>query len=301
MKSDVKTGSVKIWFGLLKLAIRQGIPINESFYKSWGTKQQLAALSFNKWWKERGKALFESAIPVVSLVEANDEAVTVRIPTSLNAVQVKRQVSALMTKHRGTKRLKQRTPMGFVGDVNYKRLKQYERYLEIEFDPKNAGRTVEEKTEALRNVYRKIKGRLEKQKSTMQKAGNSRISAKFKFRDPDTFDSESKLRKGIDAKKVSRWRLSGKILLLNVAEGEFPGKGYYGAQLAKKLRNRLDKMGLEDIGTVARHKGGGRTKAELTLVKSGKTKAQREAESLKAYGKSKSGNPVRIGDDKFTD
>jgi hypothetical protein len=119
MKSDVKIGSVKIWFGLLKFAIRQGVPINESFYKSWGTNQELAALSFNKWWKERGKALFESAIPVVSLVDANNEAVTVRIPTSLNAVRVKKQVSALMTKHRGTKRLKQKAPMGFVGDVNY--------------------------------------------------------------------------------------------------------------------------------------------------------------------------------------
>ncbi len=122
MKTDVKTGSVKIWFGLLKLAIRQGVPINESFYEAWGTKQELSALSFNRWWKQRGKGLFESAVPVVSLVEASDESVTVRIPTSLNAVQVKKQVSALMARHRGTKRIKVKAPLGFVGDVNYKRL-----------------------------------------------------------------------------------------------------------------------------------------------------------------------------------
>jgi hypothetical protein len=291
MKTGVGKGSQKIWFGLLKQAIRQGLPINEEFYRSWGTRDEISTLTFNRWWKLRGQALFESALPVVTLCEASDDAVTVRIPTTLNAVQVKQQVSALMTKHRGTKRLKKKPVFGFVGDVNYKRLKQYERYLEIEFDRRFAGRTIEEKTEALRDVYRRIKARLEKQKITMQKAGKAQVSKLFNFRDPDSFGSESQIRKGIDAKKVSRWRLSGKLLLLNVAEGEFPGRGYYGAQLAKKLRSRLDHIGLEDIGGSIRNKGGGRTKAQLTLTTLRRTKAQRQTESSKAYGKSKAGNP----------
>ena len=88
MKSDIRTGSVKIWFGMLKLAIGQGLPLNEKFYKSWGTKQELSRFTFNKWWKERGKALFESAVPVVSVLETSDDAVTLQIPTSLNAQQV---------------------------------------------------------------------------------------------------------------------------------------------------------------------------------------------------------------------
>jgi len=283
MKSEVQTGSAKIWYGLLKLAIRQGVPINVSFYKSWGTNQELAALSFNKWWKERGRALFENAIPVVSIVDTTEEAVTVRIPTSLNAGQVKKQVSAVMTRHRGTKRIKIKAPLGFVGDVNYKRLKQYERYLEIEFDAKNNGKTIEEKTEALRNVYRKIKTKLEKQKRTMQAAGKAQISKKLVFRDPDSFGSESQIRKGIDAKKVSRWRLSGTILVLNVAEGEFPGKGYYGAKLAKKLRERLDEVGIQDIGAAVRNKGGGRKREDLTRVRITRSKAEREKQSLKLY------------------
>jgi hypothetical protein len=193
MKSEVQTGSAKIWFGLLKLAIRQGVPINVSFYKSWGTNQELAVLSFNKWWKERGRALFENAIPVVSIVDATDEAVTVRIPTSLNAGQLKRQVSAVMTRHRGTKRIKIKAPLGFVGDVNYKRLKQYERYLEIEFDARNVGKTIEEKTELLREKYRRIGERLELQKTTMAKAGvkyvkNKALSHRFRHRASDEFD-----------------------------------------------------------------------------------------------------------------
>ena len=60
------------------------------------------------------------------------------------------------------------------------RLKQYERYLEIEFDAKN-GKTIEEKTEALRNVYRKIKTRLEKQKATLRAAGKAQISRDCRF------------------------------------------------------------------------------------------------------------------------
>ncbi len=163
--------------------------------------------------------------------------------------------------------------------------------MEIEFDAKN-GKTIEEKTEALRNVYRKIKTRLEKQKATLRAAGKAQISKKLSFRDPDSFDSESKLRKGIDAKKVSRWRLSGKHLLLNVAEGQFPGKGYYGAQLSKKLRIRLDKMGIPDIGVAARNKGGGRKKEDLTFVRITRTKAERERQSLKSWGAGKNANPV---------
>ena len=200
-------------------------------------------------------------------MKATTSEVTVRIPTSLNAKQVKEQVSALMTKQRGTKRIGVKSPLGFVGDVNYKRLKQYERYLEIEFDPKNAGKTVEEKTEALRGEYRRIKDRLDKQRKTLRDSGKARVAAKLHPRDPDAFDSESKIRKGIDAKKVSRWRLSGKLLLLNVASGEFPGRDYYGSKLAEKLKSRLKNVGLTTLETVPPNKGGGRTRESLRLQK----------------------------------
>ncbi len=53
---------------------------------------------FNKWWKQRGKELFEGSVPMVSLVKATPDAVLVRIPTSLNSGQVKKQVSSLMTR-----------------------------------------------------------------------------------------------------------------------------------------------------------------------------------------------------------
>jgi len=100
-------------FGSLKAGLRQGLPINEEFYRSWGTKEELMDCSFNRWWKVRGRALFEKAEPRALLVEVSEDFVTVRIPTSLSAVQVKKQVSALVTKERGTKRLKKKAALAF--------------------------------------------------------------------------------------------------------------------------------------------------------------------------------------------
>jgi hypothetical protein len=292
MRTQPQTGTIKIWFGLLKLAIAQGLLINEDVYRSWGTREELTNLTFNRWWRDRGKLLFEESIPRVTLVRSTNQYVTVQIPTSITAVQVKQQVSELITKHRGTKRLKVKPPLAFVGDVNYKRLKQYERYLEIEFDPRNAGKTVEEKTEILRNVYRKIKARLDKQRATLKASGKIRVARRLFYRDPDSFGSKLEIRQGIEAKKVNRWKLSGQILLLNVAEGQFPGVDYYGAQLAKKLKERLAPLGMERIGGSVKNKGGGRKKQDLTLIRVRNSKSQLEAQSLKAYGKGKESNPM---------
>ena len=44
MATTVRKSAVKIWFGMLKLAMRQGVPINEEFYRPWGTRQELEKL-----------------------------------------------------------------------------------------------------------------------------------------------------------------------------------------------------------------------------------------------------------------
>lgn len=290
MRIRAQTGTIKIWFGLLKLAIAQGLPINEQFYASWGSRDELRKMRFNRWWRERGEKLFEEATPKVELAEATEDWLTVRIPTSLTSVDVKQQVSRMVVKQRGTKRIRRRTTLSFDGDVKYRTLKQYERLLEVEFDPRNGGKTIEAKTEALRDVYRQIKLRMDKQKATLRQRGGRLVSAKFRSRDPDSFGSAAEIRKGIDPKKVSRWRLSGKILLLNVSQGEFPGKNYYGAQLAKKLRARLDQLGLDDIGVSRRNVGGGRIREDRTRIRVRTSKKKAEAESLRAYGSIKMPN-----------
>src|SRR6266478_1024414 len=205
MKIQAQTGTIKIWFGLLKLAIAQGLPINEQVYGVWGTRDELTKIRFNRWWRERGKELFQDATPKVELVEATEACLTVRIPTSMAAVEVKQQISQLVTRVRGTKRIRRRAALSFVGDVKYRTLKQYERLLEVEFNPRNAGKTIEEKTELLRDVYRRIKARLDKQRVTLQQLKKRDrkgrlISGRFKSRDQDSFGSAAEMRKGIDAK-----------------------------------------------------------------------------------------------------
>jgi hypothetical protein len=283
--TDTPEALVKIWFGFLQMAIECDLPLNEDFYASWGTREELSKLAFNRWWLTHGKALFEAAVPTVTLESATDDYLLIKIPISLKASQVKQQVSSLIFEHRGkTKRVKRKPPLSFTGDVEFKRLKQYERYLEVEFDPKFEGKTIEHKTEGLREVYRKIKTRLDKQQKTLKDQGKR---ADFlKPRDDDEFDlkrtkfglTKAFIRSGIDAKKVGRWRLSGQHLLLNVAGGQFPGRGYYGSQLRKRLRDRLSAIGLDEIKMVSRHKGG----RKVTKMK--RKQKEIEAQSLKAYG-----------------
>ena len=311
--------AVKYWFSKNLVSIPKAgdspwsAEFDAKFYEPWGAKQELLTLSFNRWWETRGRDLFERGIPRVKLVTSSEEAVTVRIPTSINSAEVKKQVISLMTAQRGTKRLKRKAPLGFTGNIKLNTLQQYERYLEIELDPSNRGKTVEEKTEQLRKKHRDIAAKLSKQKETMAQAGIKYVKGKplgkwLKARDPDSFDmykdengqlkkiSEKEIRKGINAKKVSRWRLSGKLLLLNVAGGKFPGADYYGEGLEKKLQARLKEFGLQDIGQVVRNKGGGRKKEDLTLVRIARTKADREKQSLKSYGAGKNANPVGSAD-----
>ena len=309
MGAITNIGSVRVWFRFLQQAIRHRVPIDEKFYEQWGTKEQLRKLRFNTWWEARGRDLFANAVPKIELVATSREAVIVRIPTSIGSAELTKQVVALLNAQRGAKGLRRKPPLSFTGKIKLATLVQYQRYLAIDLDPLNAGKTIEQKTEQLRKVYRDIGVKLDNQKASMANKGvkyvkNRPLGKWLKYRDPDSFEmykdenkklrklSEREIRKGINSKKISRWRLSGKLLLLNVAEGEFPGTGYYGAGLEKKLKARLKEFGLQDIGLIVRNKGGGQKKEDLTRVRIRRTEKERESQSLKLYGAAKNANPV---------
>jgi len=42
------SGTYKLWFGYLQLAIRSGVPINEKYYSNWGTPAELEGMTFNR-------------------------------------------------------------------------------------------------------------------------------------------------------------------------------------------------------------------------------------------------------------
>jgi hypothetical protein len=82
---------------------------------------------------------------------------------------------------------------------------------------------------------------------------------------------------------------------LNAAFCVFPSSEYYGASIGTELKRRLKALGLAEFGSVDRARGGGRTTEDRQLVKRTKTKKQREADSLKAYGATKG---RKVGDSK---
>jgi hypothetical protein len=185
----------------------------------------------------------------------------IRVPLSLTATEAKKQVSALISKTRGTKRVTVKGDFAFDGDIRYQSLVAYLRYLRIELNPRHSNKTIEQKTELLRQEYRKFQRRLTKQKKTMARLGKKKQARKLSYRQQSSFNPKDEgRRRGFDAKKAGRWRLSAQILLLNVADGRFPGPDYYGSKVRGNygyriggvLRERLKKLGIESLSNLKR-------------------------------------------------
>jgi hypothetical protein len=250
------SSTVKLWFNYLQLALDQGVPINWDFYRQWGNESELRTWSFNKWWKLRGEKLFNVESPTVAkvkLINKESDYITVVIPLNSPIEETKRSISELVLKSRKSRRLKKVGSLLPTGQVNYTTLIQYRRFLKIDFDPRNQGKTIQEKTDKLIEEYRKLLAVGLKRRTTLRSKGKAVVARRFSNRDPESLD---KKRIGISPNKVSRWRLSGKHIILNVAEGFFPGSDYYGPKLEERLRERLKAIGLEDIGKVVVAKGG---------------------------------------------
>ena len=257
MAVSARRGTVKLWYNFLQMSIRQDVPIDWKAYREWGTRREIDSWSFNKWWKGRGRVLFsgdDGLRPEVQVLESSSNFVTIRLPLEMRIDDIKKSVSGIVLSSRSKKRIGDRGKYAVSGQVNYSTLAQYRRFLEIDFDPRYRGKTIEEKTVALKQVYQKLMAKGLKQRQTLRSRGKKTVAGRFRNRDPE--DLDRKRLGGISAKRVSRWRLSAKHLLLNVASGVFPGTGYYGPKLHERLQQRLKAIGLEDIGSIQRARGG---------------------------------------------
>ena len=278
---------VKLWFDYLKLAATTGLAVNWSFYEAWGTKDELTLLSFNRWWLVRGRDLFADdgvATEDVELIEKADSYVVLKIPLQNSMDDIKRRVREIVLASRKKPRIGQRGKFAVSGQINYKTLAQYKRFLEVDFFWKDGKPTIAEKTAELVRRYEKIHAKGLKQRATLRKSGRANVASRFSTRDPE--ELSKKEIGGISPKMVSRWRLSGKHILISVAEGRFPGSGYFGANLKRRLKDRLEPYGLADLGGVPR--GGGRRKPDESPLLKKKSKKDRELEALKAYSLTKS-------------
>lgn len=291
MATNINPSGVKIWYRYLQLALNNGIPINRDFYDAWGTNEELSQLKFNTWWKLKGKSLFDQHQAKVSVVKSGDPSgdpsgdtgLTIYIPDHLTAKEANKMINKLVVARRGTRRIKSKGAYTLTGQFDYERLIQYQRYLTIELDPKYNVKTTEEKATALIQQYAVFEKQIKKRNATLgdtrDKKGR-RLANQIKARSEQSFIREDgKL--GIDAKKINKWLLNGKHLMLNAAEGKFPGGGYHGSALKAKLVTRLKKLGIETIGSTVKNKGGRR---RIRIIVTKEEKNRKEKLSLSTYG-----------------
>jgi len=278
------------WFFFLKQAIRQGIRVNEAAYSEWGTIEELKTLSFNQWWDLRGEKVAQSgASNKARLVSVDSSRVTIEFPLALNSRAVKASASEIFTKAKravssSVKKEKDRR-------FNYKTFKILEKMLEIELDQptcrtkrvvdqKHAGQlqqatfakkavilsdlfTTQSQTnkktlETYRRRARECEQRGDRDRLRFYRERAASLSAFIALQDAQWTDAERNELATIDpslARKLSRWSLQARILMLNAALGTFSGDDWYGANLSAKLRAKERSVETR-VSLVKRNKGG---------------------------------------------
>jgi hypothetical protein len=237
-------GVARIWFRYLQLAIRAGEPIAWEKYEQWGMPDELATLTFNKWWKLHGADLFTPNPKEVKFIEMKDGMVVVGVPIGLKRDQILPQIAKVLAQHSPKGSFKNSLHYAPTGRVNTDALTRYQRMLEIELDPKRSGEPFKKKLDALVDKYRRNEARLKKQRATMQAEGKRPGSIKL----PKTNKLRGKERDTEnenvfpDIRVAHRWLIQAKIVMKNVASGSFPGDGYYQRSgkpsLGKTLRSK---------------------------------------------------------------
>lgn len=278
------------WFFFLRQALRQGLPINESAYTDWGTLEELRRVSFNQWWERRGQELArERSASKARLISADGKKIVIEFPLSLNSRAVKASASSIFTdaKRRvGTSDGSQRDRR-----FNYKTFKILEKMLEIELDQltKRSKRVVDQKHDGqtqhitfakkavilsdlftrqsdinkktLETYRRKAKECESKGDRKSLKRYRERAASLSEFirrQDAQWTQTERDELTTVDpslARKLSRWSLQARLLMLNAALGSFSGDDWYGKELGRKLRNKERALGI-GVKLVNRSKGG---------------------------------------------
>lgn len=259
-----RKGTVKLWFDYLQMAAKLGLEVNWAFYAPWGTKAELTTISFNRWWITRGRDLFEKdsvSTSRVTRVENTRSDVVVRIPLDMPLDVIKAAVRDIVLAARPKVRIGGKGRFAVSGQVNYKSLAQYKRFLEIDLYWGSHETTTAEKAEELVRRYQRFSAKGVKQRQTLRQAGKAKTAMRFHNRDPEELTRKDIGR--INPKRVNRWRLSGKHILLNVADGKFPGDGYHGSKLNERLLQRMNQRGIVSMSWRVQKSGRRRKLAQM--------------------------------------
>lgn len=236
-------GVARVWFRYLQLAVIAKETIAWERYAQWGTPEELETLSFNKWWKLRGADLFTPKPSEIELIDDSGDAIVVSIPLTLTRDQVFSQLSELLAQHSSQRSSASSLAFAPTGRVNTDALMRYQRMLEIDLNPKTAGQPFKKKLSALQERYAKNEARLKKQQATMRAKGSRK---RLNLPKLDKLKGREKESKQVyvftDERVAHRWLTQAKIIMKNVASGQFPGEGYYQrkgeASLGTKLKSK---------------------------------------------------------------
>lgn len=310
------------WFFFLKSALKEGVDIDQSVYRDWGSPDDIRALSFNRWWEQRGQQIADAAQQRdAKVVSVSPSSVTIEFSLRMNSRLVKSKASALFTKAknsvgRDTFELEERR-------FDYKQFKIFEQTLILESKAEYQGKTIEQKLKALSKVFTDQSEKNKKTLNTLiRKALEFRVQAKssadstlakraamyedraeslrefIKLQDARWTVAESSELLSADSaaqKKYHRWKTAAKILMLNAAKGKFPSDGWNSDNLATQLRRREEECGVT-LKSLDSHKGGATDyQSERRALVSGKTRKTARNDRLRRLGKQDRGIGRRTG------
>jgi|GEM_PF-5521924 len=254
----------EIWYWFLRQSLKVGLPFNEKAYGSWGTRAEIETWGFKKWWQTRGQEIArQSRVTEPEIVEQTNSTITIRFPLSMPSRVVKAKASFLVARARGTKRLSQGKQSS---SFNYTKIKQLQRFLKVDLDEDFEGLTIEEKGLFLHYLYHQISETHSKSIQTyrkkadaLQKSGDKELAGKYRRRAitleqykskniDNWYEGPDKQFANASAEKLGRWAIQGRIILLNVARGEFPGSNWYGSRRYAIYKQRLKEFGIQSIG-----------------------------------------------------
>ncbi len=296
--TELDSARWEAWYWFLRQAIKIGLPYNEAAYREWGTKAELEAWSFRKWWTVRGQEIARrSSSNDAEVLEKTESTITIRFPLSMRSSVVKSRASALVSKARGTTRIKKQTQ---ISAFQYTTIKQLQRFLSVDLDHQYAKLTLEQKGDVLRERYRALAKRhvnaintYRKKAENFQKAGDREAASRYRRRaialedykvantdrwNPTLTNDVIELY----GNKLERWAIQARLILFNVARGSFPGADWYGSKRNAAYKQALVEFGLSRVG-FERNKGGGKDRG---VAARRKREAERQRRGLKGgYGR----------------
>jgi hypothetical protein len=216
MRTEVLRSVAGLWFRYLKSAQKMGKAVDWSFYREWGSPDEIAGRTFNAWWTQRGRELFDRKQRKLTAVKRGDN-VIVTIPITFTARELRRElgpvVKPFLSKEVRAQRRGKYLPTGL---VNYKVLAKYLRLLELEIGAK--GQPMREKLLRLEQFYAKNQERVAGQNDAIRrKAGDRKRFRKFRAGEV----------KGATVRDGYLWLKKARKIADNVASGTFPGRAYY--------------------------------------------------------------------------